>query len=66
MVSEVDIWNYLVINNWTNRVDLELHEIISDILNVNNYDINEYVMKKLEKHKSTEEEVITESIKEGE
>ena len=51
MINEVDIWNYLVEHNWTNRVNLELHDIISEILNANNLDINDYVMKKINKYK---------------
>ncbi len=54
MISEVDIWNYLVETNWTKRDNLELYEIISEILNANNYDINEYVMNKLNSKKDTE------------
>ncbi len=51
MISEKDIWNYLVINNWKNRINLELHEIISDILYADNYRIYEYVMEELKKNK---------------
>ena len=58
MVSEVDIWNYLVEHNWTNRVNLELHEIISEILYANNNDINDYVMAKISKYKGKEEAII--------
>lgn len=61
MINEVDIWNYNVENNWKKRENLLLHEIISDILNSNNYDINEYVMKRLNKYKENEE-IITDSL----
>ena len=54
MVSEKDIWNYLVINNWKNRINLELHEIISDILYADNYMIYEYVMEEMKKNKKDE------------
>ncbi len=57
MINEVDIWNFLVETNWKNRESLELFEIISEILNANNYDINEYVMNKLNKYK--DKEIIT-------
>ena len=58
-VNEKDIWNYLIENVWKDKQNLELHELISDILYVDNYSINEYVMKKLNKYKD-KEEVITE------
>ena len=54
IVSEVDVWNYLVDNSWRSRNDLLLHEVINDILNVNNYDVYDYVMKKLDKMKVEE------------
>ena len=31
-VNEIDIWNYLVESVWKKKVNLELHELISDIL----------------------------------
>lgn len=51
-VTEKDIWNYLVDNVWNNKVNLELHELISDILNADNYKINDYVMQKIDKLKT--------------
>ena len=57
-ISEIDIWNYLVTNNWKKRVNLELHEIISDILYADNYKIYEYVVDYLKKDKK--EKIITE------
>ena len=59
MVSEHDIWNYLVMNNWKKRTNLELHDIISDILYADNYAINEYVMSYLRRHKKDEEDIIS-------
>ncbi len=55
-VNEKDIWNYLVDNVWNNKTNLELHELINDILNADNYKINDYVMKKLDKLKSENDE----------
>lgn len=55
VVSEIDIWNYLIINNWKDRTNLELHEIISDILYVDNYRVYEYVINKMKKYKENEE-----------
>ena len=55
IVEEKDIWNYLVDNSWKKKTNLELHEIISDILYVDNYRIYEYVMNNLNKYKEKEE-----------
>ena len=55
IVEEKDIWNYLVDNSWKKRTNLELHEIISDILYVDNYRVYEYVMNNLNKYKEKEE-----------
>ena len=52
--TEKDIWNYLVEHSWKNKKGLELHELISDIINVDNYLVNDYVMKKLNKYKNEE------------
>lgn len=54
-ISEKDIWNYLVENKWSNRVNLELHELISDIIHADNYVLKDYVMGKLNKLKEKEE-----------
>ena len=54
-VTMRDIWNYLVDNVWNNKVNLELHELISDILNADNYKINDFVMQKLDKLKTNED-----------
>ena len=59
IVSEKDIWNYLVINKWKKSANLELHEIISDILYADNYRIYEYVMNDLNKLKEENEKLIT-------
>ena len=58
IVSEKDIWNYLIINTWTNKKNLELHELISDILYVDNYKVYNYVMDNLSKYKKENEEII--------
>ena len=57
-VSEKDIWNYLVENVWKTKENLELHELISDILYANNYDLNEYAMRKVKNYKENEELII--------
>ena len=52
LVTEKDIWNYLVDNDWKNRTNLELYDLISDIMNADNYKINLYVIDKLSRMKS--------------
>ena len=56
-INETDIWNYLAETTWKNRVNLELYELISDILYVDNYKINDYVTNKLKR--INKEEIIT-------
>ena len=51
LVTEKDIWNYLVDNEWKNRTNLELYDLISDIMNADNYKINDYVVSKLSRMK---------------
>lgn len=56
-----DVWNYLVIKVWKNKKNLELHEVVSDILYLDNYELNEYVLEKMnkeKKNKMSEEESI--------
>ena len=57
-VNEIDIWNYLVESVWKKKVNLELHELISDILYADNYKINEYVMNKINKVKENDSAII--------
>jgi len=52
LVTKKDIWNYLVDNDWKNRTNLELYDLISDIMNADNYKINLYVIDKLSRMKS--------------
>ena len=55
-ITEKDIWNYLVENEWKNRVNLELYDLINDILYVDNYKLNDYVNQKLERMKKNNPE----------
>ena len=55
-ITEKDIWNYLVENEWKNRVNLELYDLINDILYVDNYKLNDYVNQKLESIKKNNPE----------
>ena len=61
-VTEKDIWNYLVENEWKKRTNLELYDLINDILYVENYKLNEYVTDKMKKLKEENEEEIKEII----
>jgi uncharacterized protein YktA (UPF0223 family) len=54
-VTETDIWNYLVENVWKSKENLQLHELINDILYANNYDLNEYAMRKVKTYKEKED-----------
>ncbi len=38
-----DIWNYLMGTKWSNAKNLFLYQMVDDILNLNNYDLDEYV-----------------------
>ena len=37
-----DIWNYLVKKRWNNVKGLELSEMVDDILNLDNYDLEQF------------------------
>ncbi len=58
-IKERDVWDYLVENEWRTKKNLELHNLINDILFIDNKKINEYVMNKIE----SERENIVEEIK---
>ncbi len=51
-VTEKDIWNYLVNNSWKKKNDLELNDLVTDILYVDNYAVYEYVVEKMKKMKN--------------
>ena len=46
-INEKDIWNYLIENNWQNAKQLELYQIVSDILNVDEVLIDGYLKKQI-------------------
>ena len=52
LVNEKDIWNYLVENSWKKRNDLELNDLVNEILYLDNYEINNFVVEKLKRIKS--------------
>lgn len=51
-VTEKDVWNYLVDNKWKKQEDFELHDMINDILYVDNYSLNEFTLKERSKYDS--------------
>lgn len=51
-IKEEDIWNALKINKWSNTQNLTLAEMVNDILNIDNYFIDDYckdIIKNTEK-----------------
>lgn len=44
-ISKDDIWNYLRINKWEKATNLGISEMVSDIINVNELAINDYLKK---------------------
>lgn len=50
-IKEEDIWNYLIEYRWKNSRGLELFNIVDDILNINNNDIEHYVINKMKDFK---------------
>lgn len=46
-IKEEDIWNYLKEVKWKNSKDLMLHEMVSDVLNADDYVIDQYLKEKL-------------------
>lgn len=50
-VKEEDIWNYLIEFKWKSSKGLELFNIVDDILNINNSDVEQYVINKMKDFK---------------
>lgn len=46
-IKEEDIWNYLKEVKWKNSNYLSLYQMVDDVLNCENYKIDEYLKKKL-------------------
>ena len=61
-ITEKDIWNYLVNNTWKTKRNLQLHDLISDILYADNYKLNDYVMDKMKKLKTRNDNVDEERL----
>ena len=61
-ITEEDIWNYLVNSTWKTKRNLQLHDLISDILYADNYKLNDYVMDKMKKLKTRNDNVDEEML----
>ena len=48
-IKKEDIWNYLKNTKWVSANNLLLHEMVDDILNLDNYEIDEYVKGEIRK-----------------
>lgn len=48
-IKKEDIWNYLKDKKWSKANNLLLHEMVDDILNLDNYEIDEYVKEEIRK-----------------
>lgn len=55
-ISEKDVWSYLVNNEWKEKKDLQLNDLISDILYCDNNKLNEFVMERINNKKTDYEE----------
>lgn len=56
-IKEEDIWNYLSKNDWANSKDLSLFDMVSDIMHLEKYKIEDYMMKVF---KNSHRELLTE------
>lgn len=48
-VKKEDIWNYLKDSKWSKANNLLLYQMVDDIINLDNYEIDEYVKKEIRK-----------------
>ena len=46
-IKAEDIWNYLKENKWTKAQDLSLYQMVDDIMNLENYVIDDYVKEQI-------------------
>ena len=44
-IKEIDIWNYLKDTNWKSRINLELHEMVDDIMHLDEVAMEEYLKR---------------------
>lgn len=50
-IKEEDIWNYLIEFKWKTSKGLELYNIVDDILNIDNSEVEKYVISKMKDFK---------------
>ena len=50
-IKEEDVWNYLIEFKWKSGKGLELYNIVDDILNVDNNEVEKYVVSKMKNFK---------------
>ncbi len=48
-IKQDDIWNYLKVTKWSKANNLLLYQMVSDILNLDNSEIDEYVKEEIRK-----------------
>lgn len=48
-IKKEDIWNYLKDTKWISSNNLLLYQMVDDILNLDNYEIDEYVKNEIRK-----------------
>ena len=48
-VKKEDIWNYLKDKKWSKANNLLLYQMVDDILNLDNFEIDEYVKEEIRK-----------------
>ena len=48
-IKKEDIWNYLKDKKWSKATNLLLYEMVDDILNLDNFEIDEYVKGEIRK-----------------
>ena len=46
-IEESDVWNYLKEIKWIDSSNLRLYQMVSDILNIDNIKLDEYLKSKL-------------------
>ena len=52
-ITEIDLWNYFSENKWMSSRNLNLHEMVSDIFNVDEILIDAYLKDKLNEQNRT-------------
>lgn len=45
-IKNIDIWLYCIENNWNKKRDLRIHEMVNDILNIDEFKLNIFLKRK--------------------